>query len=209
MLQHPSLLALIATSSRHRHLQADLTRMSVKSNHFPPHRRNKSTPVSTQQIQLPIRESPLQTPKPVVRGDRRVTFEGDTHPMNRSRSRNLSVTAGTITPIDSRIGDLGGTTSTLKCLPHRLRVSKTSQRISSEQRIEELTRETGHLRQELAYHKETRAACMQFFDATRHAQQDLYNAIAEMSRRVAISEQRFESYWRTQSVEGNWEEHVF
>ena len=114
-----------------------------------------------------------------------------------------------MTPLDSRIGNLGGTTSTLECLPHRLRISKSSQPIPLEQRIEELTREAGHLRQELAYHKETRAACMKFFDATNQAQQNLQNAIVEMSRKVAISEQRFENYWKSQPDGGNWEELVF
>ena len=176
------------------------------------HHRNKSTPISTHQVLLPIRDPPverLSTFHADGRNTRRVTFDDSSHPAHRSRSRTLSSTARVITPIDSRISSLGGTTSTLECLPHRLRISKSSQPISLEQRIEELTREAGHLRQELAYHKETRAACMKFFDVTNQAHQNLHNAIAEMSRKVAISEQRFENYWKSQPDGGNWEEQVF
>ena len=189
-----------------------LSRMPVPIQHLSSHRRNRSTPVSTHQVLLPVR-GPLVHRSSTLDADcqntRRVTFDDSSHPAHRSRSRTVSSTARAITPVDSKISSLGGTTSTLECLPHRLNISKTSQPISSQQRIEELTREAGHLRQELAYHKETRAACMKFFDAANQAQQNLHNAIVEMSRKVAISEQRFENYWKSQSDGRNWEEHVF
>jgi hypothetical protein len=172
----------------------------------------KTTPLSIHKAQLPIRAPSFRNPLDtgLSRSDsRRVTFNEDTHPAHRPRSRSLSYTASTITPLDTRISQLGGTTSTLDCLPQRLRIAKSSQRVSPQQRVEELIRDNGHLRQELAYHKETRAACLKFFEATRQAQQMLHNAIAEMSRKAAISEQRFEDYWRSQCTEGNWEEHVF
>ena len=176
------------------------------------HQKIKTTPISIHQAQLPIRAPSFRNPLDtgLNRSDsRRVTFNEDTHPAHRPRSRSLSYTASTVTPLDNRISQLGGTTSTLECLPQRLRIAKSSRRVSPQQRIEELIRENGHLRQELAYHKDTRVACLKFFEATRHAQQLLHNAIAEMSRKAAISEQRFENYWRSQCTDGNWEEHVF
>ena len=199
-------------SEHYRSTPSRAKNQTFNSGHSASYQKSGAAPISTHRLQLPIRNTSLQrsdTANSKTHDNRRVTFDDASHPVHRSRSRTLSNTAGAITPIDSRIGELGGTTSTLECLPQRLRVSKASQRISPEQRIEELTREAGHLRQELAYHKETRAACLRFFEATRQAQQDLHNAIAEMSRKVAISEQRFENYWRTQSNGGNWEEHVF
>ena len=192
--------------------QPRFPRMPASSRNIPSHHRNKFTPVSTHQVLLPIRD-PLVERLSIYnvdsRNNRRVTFDESSHSAHRSRFRSVSNTARTMTPLDSRIGNLEGTTSTLECLPHRLRIFKSSQPISLKQRIEELTREAGHLRQKLTYHKKTRAACMKFFDATNQAQQNFQNAIVKMSRKMTISEQRFENYWKSQPDEGNWEKLVF
>ena len=179
--------------------------------HRSPHQRNKSAPMSTHQVPISPRESSLRLPSflNVNRHEsRHVTFNTQPHPAFRPRSRSMSTKANALLPIDGRISDLGGTTSTLECLPHRLRISKTTERVTPHQSIEELTRETGYLREELAYHKEARDAYLKFFEITQQAQRDLHNAIAEVSRRVAISEQRLEDYWKTQAIKDACEEHL-
>ena len=57
------------------------------------------------------------------------------------------------TTLDREIAYHGGTTSMINNLPERLRVFK-KQQLTSQQRIKELTRENGRLRQELAFYRE-------------------------------------------------------
>jgi len=72
--------------------------------------------------------------------------------------------AGNIGALDDRIARHGGTTSSYEELPHRLRISKKHQPMTPSERVMELTKTNGFLLQELAYHKDTRAAEMRFLE---------------------------------------------
>ncbi len=114
--------------------------------------------------------------------------------------------------MDHWIGQGGGTTSTLEFLPHRLKISKNKDSVPKEKRIEELTRENGYLRQELAYHKETQVAIMRLYDSAQTAVQRLQHALTDASQRIAISENRLLEYWtikRKNYEEGYSESRVF
>ena len=69
------------------------------------------------------------------------------------RPRRASGRAETSTASDHEIARNGGTTSSVGDLPSRLKVYK-QQYPTPQKRIEELTREIGHLRQELAFYQE-------------------------------------------------------
>ena len=62
--------------------------------------------------------------------------------------------ADQLTALDHEISTRGGTTSAIENLPHRLRISKAARSGDQKQQIEELTRENGYLRQELAFYKD-------------------------------------------------------
>lgn len=100
-----------------------------------------------------------------------------------------------MTPLDHQIAAHGGTTSTIECLPHRLRISKVQRISGPQQRIEELVRDVGHLNQELSYYKDTRKVLMKLFDSVKASHEALQVAVAEADRELAISEQRYVSYW--------------
>ena len=63
------------------------------------------------------------------------------------------------------------------------------------QRIHELTRENGYLREELAMYKDTRTALRELQERTKQAHQILNNALQDVSRRLARSERRLLDYW--------------
>ena len=92
-----------------------------------------------------------------------------------------------VTALDHQIGDHGGTTSTLDYLPHRLRLTKEKKPETLKGHIEELTREIGYLRQELAYYKDTRKVLMKFYESIDESHRMIGNALYETAKGVAIS----------------------
>lgn len=156
----------------------------------------------------PRQQSPTQ---------RRVTFQtpppkrepSETHPALRQRERPRSGRAGDVTALDHRIAVYGGTTSTVECLPHRLRITKVQQTSDPQQRIEELVRDVGHLNQELSYYKDTRKVLMKLFDSVKASHATLQAAVAEADRELAISEQRYVRYWVPHYDDQTIEENIF
>ncbi len=112
-----------------------------------------------------------------------------------------------ITPLDHTIERHNGTTSNLDCLPHRLRISKQQTAVSPMQRIHELTRENGYLREELAMYKETRGALRDLQEKSKKAHQILNDALQDVSRKIARSERRLLDYWGV-NIDGASEEAI-
>ncbi len=75
------------------------------------------------------------------------------------------------------------------------------------QRIHELTRENGYLREELAMYKDTRTALRELQERTKQAHQILNDALQDVSRRLARSERRLLDYWGV-NIDGASEEAV-
>ena len=148
---------------------------------------------------------------------RHVTFQRDlprrdpssVHPVDRQCERPCPGGIAEMTRIDHDIESYGGLTSTIECLPEQLRISKVQPISGPEQRIEELQRENGRLRQELSYYKDTRKVLMTLLQSTHELQQSLQETLMEASKGVAISEQRYVEYWAGHHNEGNLEENVF
>ena len=133
----------------------------------------------------------------------RVTSMGPDYAPGSLVSRYNDVTAS-----DHLVEDRGGTTSTLECLPHRLQMRKKKPK-NMKGRIEELTIENGYLQEELAYYKGTRAVLMRFFGSIKESHQMMKNAIYEVSKDVAISEQRLLDYWGIHHEDRNVVDNVF
>ena len=137
------------------------------------------------------------SPRPEGPAQQRVTFQtpptkrtiSETRPASRQCERLRSDRAGDVTALDHHIAVHGGTTSTLECLPHRLRISKVQRTSGPQQRIEELVRDVGHLNQELSCYKDTRKISMKLFDSVKASHEALQVAVAEADRELAISEQ--------------------
>lgn len=136
------------------------------------------------------------------------------HPLLRGHYK--SGRAGDITPLDHHIAEWGGTTSTYEELPHRLKLSKKHQPLTSEERVIELTYEKSFLLQELAYYKETRAAEMKFLEQVTKLRAEMRVILAqfdcalnERSRKRARAESDLCSYWGIDFGDGNVEDIVF
>ena len=114
-----------------------------------------------------------------------------------------------MTALDHRIAVHGGTTSTIECLPHRLRISKFQQTPGPQQRIEELVRDVGHLNQELSYYKDTRKVLMKLLTSVKESHEALQAAVVEADRELAISEQRYIRYWVPHYDGRTIEENIF
>ena len=192
--------------------QAKISRMSTSLQTISSHHRNKFTFISAHQVLFFVRyflNERFSIYNVDARHTRRVTFDDNFHSIHDFRFRSLFNIARTMTSLNNKIESLKNITSILKCLSHWLRVFKSFQSIFLKQKIEKLTREVKHFKQELTYHIKTKTTCMKFFDATNQIQQNLQNAIAKMLRRMTIFEQRFENYWKSQSNEKNWKKQVF
>ena len=103
--------------------------------------------------------------------DRHVAFQDTEAPQQAMihplfRQRLGSGRAGNVGALDDRIARYGGTTSSYEELPHRLKISKKHQPMTLPERVMELTKTNDFLLQELAYHKDTRAAEMRFWRKT-------------------------------------------
>lgn len=157
------------------------------------------------------------SPRPEGPTQRHVTFQtspsqrvpSEPRLAHRQRERPRSGRAGDVTPLDHQIAAHGGTTSTIECLPHRLRVSKVQRTSGPQQRIEELVRDVGHLNQELSYYKDTRKVFMKLYNSVKASQELLRVAVAEADRELVISEQRYMSYWVPRYDDRNIEENIF
>ncbi|KAL9126742.1 MAG: hypothetical protein Q9217_004249 [Psora testacea] len=149
------------------------------------------------------------------KGDRHVTFQdsqvkrrlSSIHPAFRQRPN--SGRANDIATIDDRIARNGGTTSSYKQLPHRLRISKQRHPISSAERVMELTRTNGYLLQELAYYKDIQVADMKFYVTVMDLHAKLGDALKERSQKRADAESTLLSYWGIDFGDGNVEDAIF
>ncbi len=125
------------------------------------------------------------------------------------RPRPTSGRAGDVAALDDQIARNGGTTSTYEQLPHRLQISKQHCPVSSAERVIELTRTNSYLLQELAYHKDTRAAVMKFHETMMELHTKLGDALKEISQKQADAESTLLSYWGIDFGDGNVEDTVF
>lgn len=172
---------------------------------------------ASDQLKGKLRTAARGSPRPEGPTQRRVTFQtpppkrelSETHPALRQRQRPHSGRAGDVTALDHRIAVHGGTTSTIECLPHRLRISKVQQTSGPQQRIEELVRDVGNLNQELSYYKDTRKVLLKLFDSVKASHEALQAAVAEADRELAISEQRYIRYWVPHCDDRIIEENIF
>ena len=153
--------------------------------------------------------------------DRHVAFHGTQtqrqamiHPIFRQRLG--SGRAGNIGALDDRIASHGGTTSSYEELPHRLRISKKHQPMTPSERVVELTKTNGFLLQELAYHKDTRAAEMRFLEKATKLRADIEGALADFDRALeerskarANAESILLNYWGIDLGDGNIEDSIF
>ncbi|KAL9040333.1 MAG: hypothetical protein Q9214_004530 [Letrouitia sp. 1 TL-2023] len=158
-----------------------------------------SPEIFTQQPDRDLLFSPL---KPV-------TYRFPTSSQSLRSGRRASNGPSEISALDHQIAAGGGTTSTLEITPARLRASKSKRSISQSERIEELTRADGYLRQELAHYKEklraadtcrnqTRKAqemVAQAYDTVIRAHDMIEGALEEFDQRVSVSERALLDYW--------------
>jgi len=166
--------------------------------------------------QVPKAATKITSPRGrTSRENRHVTFQdpqmerrlSSIHPALRQRP--VSGRAGDIVALDDQIARNGGTTSTYEQLPHRLQISKQRRPISSAERVVELTRTNGYLLQELAYHKDTRTADMNFHETMMELHAKLEDALKERSEKRADAESTLLSYWGIDFGDGNVEDTVF
>lgn len=100
-----------------------------------------------------------------------------------------------VSALDHRIASAGGTTSKIEKLPNQIQVTKYHSPPNCDRRIEELTRENGYLRQELAFYQETRDAMVSLHAKTTKAYKLLREGLQELSEKVALSERSLLEYW--------------
>ena len=182
---------------------------------------SQSLPMEEQQGAIRSQVPNAATPKaksPRVgpsRENRHVAFQDP--PMKRRlssihpafRRRPTSGRAGDVVALDDQIARNGGTTSTYEQLPHRLQISKQRRPLSSAERVVELTRTNSYLLQELAYHKDTRAADIQFYETVMGLHARLEDALKERSQKRADAESTLLSYWGIDFGDGNVEDTIF
>ena len=130
------------------------------------------------------------------------------HPL--FRKRHNSGKAGDVTPLDHRIAQKWGTTSSYEELPHRLEMSKKHKPLTPQERVIELTYEKSFLLQELVYRKDTRAAELKFLEQVTKLRAEIGTILAEFdrilderSRERAQAESDLFSYWGIDFDDGN------
>jgi len=124
--------------------------------------------------------------------------------------RNIMRTTGQppeITSLDARIARAGGTSSRVELLPHRLRETKLRPSTSAAMQLDDLTRENGYLRQEIAFYQESRNAMLAFHSQTLDTYKGLQSALKELSEKLALADSRLERYWGI-SLNGTGKEDV-
>ncbi len=142
------------------------------------------------------------------------TEEKNIHPLFRMRPR--SSRGGSVGPLDHLIASQGGTTSSLEELPHRLKISKIHQPMTTEERVIELTRINGYLLEELAYHIDTRAAEMKFWERVSKLRTEMDRileifdcALEARLQARSDAESILLNYWGINLHDGNLEDTVF
>jgi len=100
-----------------------------------------------------------------------------------------------ITPLDYHIAQHGGLTASIERLPHLLQNAKSKTTTDTNQRLEELVRENGRLREEIAFHQDTQRALMSSYTASVEAFETLKESLQVTSERMLMSEQRLLKYW--------------
>jgi hypothetical protein len=98
-----------------------------------------------------------------------------------------------ITLLDHRIAEIGGTTSAIARLPHR--IQKTKRPVSDKERIVELTRDFESQLEENDHIKRVNFELNRFREQVVVVFQGLRNSLHELSTRVALSEQELSMYW--------------
>ena len=162
-------------------------------------------------IDIRLPEAKTSKPKP----DRYATFGlGVTAPQQLAlhpafRERRVSGRAGDIGALDDQIARKGGTTSTIEELPHRLQISKKQKRLTPAERVVELTRTNGYLLQELAYHKDARAAEMRFYEKVIKLRAGLEDALKERAQTRTRAEASLLDYWGIDQNDCNVEDPIF
>ena len=100
-----------------------------------------------------------------------------------------------VTALDHHIASRGGTTSKIEKLPSQIQLSKCRSPLNRGERIEELTRENGYLRQELALYEDTRDAMVCLHVKTTKAYKLLQEGLQELSQKIVLSERSLLDYW--------------
>jgi len=100
-----------------------------------------------------------------------------------------------ITNLDARIANAGGTSSRIEMQPHRLQEAKRRPTTSTEKERENLIRENGYLRQEIAFYQDSRNAMLAFHSQALEVYQVLQGALKDLSEKLAAAEGRLERYW--------------
>jgi hypothetical protein len=100
-----------------------------------------------------------------------------------------------ITPLDCEIFSRGGRTSMTDTLPQQLWLSKTKPCPSRDMRLEELTKENGYLREEIAMMKEIQSSTMIFLERAIEAQRMLEEGLKDIQRKRYQAEGRLLRYW--------------
>ena len=95
-----------------------------------------------------------------------------------------------VTPLDHCIAMHGGTTSTIDMLPHRLDIIKRRPPQSLSEKLVELTREVGYLREELARYKEVQNAMGLLYTKTVEAFELLEHGLEEDNLRKQLTSHR-------------------
>ncbi len=99
-----------------------------------------------------------------------------------------------MTTLNHCIDDHEKTIFNLKCLSHRLRLTKEKKLKTLKEHVEELTKEIEYLRQELVYYKNTREVLMRLYKSINESHQVMKSALCETFKDVAIFEQRLLKY---------------
>jgi hypothetical protein len=108
--------------------------------------------------------------------------------MNRPRGKPAEITS-----TDHRIALVGGLTSTTERLPQNMKKTKTPSDLN--QRLEELTRENGRLRQEVCHAQEQAQALLALYTKSVDAQRILREATQTTSDRLLHSDNKLMRYF--------------
>ena len=112
-----------------------------------------------------------------------------------SRYQILNGQPPEIISLDARIASAGGTSSRVELQPHRLRETRTQRPKPTAAQFDDLVRENGCLRQEIAFYQESRNAMLAFHDQVLGVYQVLQAALRDLSEKMACAEGRTERYW--------------
>jgi hypothetical protein len=100
-------------------------------------------------------------------------------------------------PLDHRILQHGGTTSTLDILPHRVQLSK-SQPVDSASRIEELIHEVDYLRKEIVRLKKREEALLGLRECFIQVFYSSRTALQQFSDKAMAADRELSGYWGLQ-----------